>query len=101
MDQGDRDLGSAGIVLLDDTVFKGKGVARMAIACGKNSVCYVVNRDNLGGYMLGTGGGDAIIQSFTPPSNSPPPLTNLTLCTNADCPLRWRCGVYQRRVISS
>jgi hypothetical protein len=68
MDAGDRDLGSAGIVLLDDTVFKGTGVARMAIACGKNSVCYVVNRDNLGGYQLGIGGSDAVLQSFTPPS---------------------------------
>ena len=68
MDEGDRDLGSGGIVLPDSTVFNGTGVARMAIACGKNSQCYVVNRDNLGGYKLGPAGGDAIIQTITPPS---------------------------------
>lgn len=56
MDQGDRDLGSGGIVLPDENTFSGTGVARMAIACGKNSKCYVVNRDNLGGYKLGPGG---------------------------------------------
>lgn len=38
------------------------------ITCGKNAKCYVTNADNLGGYKLGTGGSDAIIQTITPPS---------------------------------
>lgn len=69
MDQGDRDLGSGGICLPDPATFKGKGVARMAITCGKNGQCYVVNRDDLGGYKLGPSGGDSIIQTLTPPGN--------------------------------
>lgn len=68
MDQGDRDLGSGGICLPDPKTFSGTGVERMAITCGKNAKCYVVNRDNLGGYKLGPSGGDLVIQTLTPPS---------------------------------
>jgi hypothetical protein len=68
MDQVDIDLGSGGVVLPDETVFTGTGISGIAIGCGKNSVCFVVNRDNLGGYKMGPGGSDAIIQSFSPPS---------------------------------
>lgn len=70
MDQVDVDLGAGGLVLPDPNTFNGTGVSRMAIACGKNAVCYVVNRDNLGGYKLGPAGGDAVIQEFTPPSEA-------------------------------
>ncbi len=68
MDLGDRDLGSGGICLPDPQTFSGTGVTRMAITCGKNGLCYIVNRDNLGGYKLGPSGGDAVIQTLTPPS---------------------------------
>jgi hypothetical protein len=68
MDQVDVDLGSGGLVLPDTSVFNGKGVSGIAIACGKNSVCFVVNRDNLGGYKMGSAAGDAVIQAFSPPS---------------------------------
>jgi hypothetical protein len=68
MDAGDRDLGSGGVILPDPTVFSGGGVARIAIACGKNSQCYIVNADNLGGYKMGTSGGDAVLQTLSPPS---------------------------------
>ncbi|KAE9379342.1 WSC-domain-containing protein [Stipitochalara longipes BDJ] len=71
MDQVDIDLGSGGLVLPDESVFRGPGISGIAIACGKNSVCFVVNRDNLGGYKMGSGGGDAIIQAFSPPSGEP------------------------------
>lgn len=36
MDAGDRDLGSAGVALLDATVFRGTGVSKMAVSVGKN-----------------------------------------------------------------
>ena len=68
MDQVDTDLGSGGLLLPDESVFSGTGVNGIAIACGKASVCFVVNRDNLGGYKMGTAAGDAVIQEFSPPS---------------------------------
>jgi hypothetical protein len=36
MDAGDRDLGSAGVMLLDPTTFSGAGISRMAVTIGKN-----------------------------------------------------------------
>jgi len=36
MDAGDRDLGSAGVMLLDPNTFKGTGISRMAVTIGKN-----------------------------------------------------------------
>lgn len=54
--------GSGGICLLDPTVFNGTGVSRIGITAGKNGKVYVVNADNLGGYRLGTGQQDGVIQ---------------------------------------
>jgi hypothetical protein len=67
MDAGDRDLGSGGVILPDPGTFSGGGVARMAITVGKNGVGYVMNADNLGGYKLGSGGTDAVIQTLSMP----------------------------------
>jgi hypothetical protein len=67
MDQGDRDLGAGGVQLPDPSVFSGGGVSRMAVACGKNGIAYIMNADNLGGYKLGPGGSDAIIQTINMP----------------------------------
>ena len=36
MDAGDRDLGSAGVMLLDPKTFSGTGISRMAVTIGKN-----------------------------------------------------------------
>jgi WSC domain len=71
MDAADRDLGSGGVMLPDPGTFSGGGVARLIVGCGKNGNCYITNADNLGGYKLGSAGGDAIIQTITPPSGSP------------------------------
>jgi len=65
MDGGDRDFGSGGIALLDPTVFKGTNVNRMAVTAGKNGKIYILNADNLGGYMQGPGNTDRVIQSIT------------------------------------
>jgi hypothetical protein len=64
MDEGDRDLGAGGVSLPNSTTFSGGGVARMAIAVGKNGIAYIMNADNLGGYKLATGGTDNIIQTI-------------------------------------
>ena len=69
MDAGDRDLGSGGTALLDPSVFKGtNGVSRLAITIGKNGKAYVMNADNLGGFKLGPGGTDNIIQTIISPN---------------------------------
>lgn len=36
----------------------------MAVTAGKNGKIYILNADNLGGYRLGTGGSDGIIQTI-------------------------------------
>ena len=67
MDQGDRDLGASSVQLPDPTVFSEGGISRIAIACGKNGIAYIMNADNLGGYKPGPGGSDAIVQTITMP----------------------------------
>ena len=64
MDGGDQDFGSGGVALLDPGTFKGTGVSRMAITCGKNGKIYVLNANNLGGYKMGSGQTDDIIQTI-------------------------------------
>lgn len=65
MDAADRDLGSSGVCLLDGSVFKGKGVSRIAITIGKNGKVYIMDADALGGFKQGLGGTDGIIQTIT------------------------------------
>ena len=65
LDGGDLDFGSGGVSLLDGSVFSGGGVSKLAIAAGKSGKTYVLNADNLGGYKLGNGGSDGIIQTIT------------------------------------
>jgi hypothetical protein len=69
MDAGDRDLGAGGVILPDPKTFNGGGIQRLAIAVGKNGIAYVMNADNLGGYKLGVGGTDGIIQTIPMPGN--------------------------------
>ncbi|KAG4032100.1 hypothetical protein MFRU_007g00140 [Monilinia fructicola] len=64
MDAGDQDFGSGGIVLLEPTVFKGTGVNKMAVTAGKNGKIYILNANNLGGYKLGPGQTDNILQTI-------------------------------------
>ncbi|KUI55535.1 Putative fungistatic metabolite [Cytospora mali] len=67
MDGADRDVGSGGVALLP---FSGGGVDTVAVACGKNGQCFVMNADNLGGYKNGANQGDNILQTITPPSGA-------------------------------
>ncbi|MCJ1242521.1 hypothetical protein MMC14_010529, partial [Varicellaria rhodocarpa] len=64
LDGGDEDFGSGGIALLDPTVFKGTGVSKIAVTAGKNGKIYILNANNLGGYKLGPGQTDGIIQTI-------------------------------------
>jgi len=50
---GDLDFGSAGVALLDGSVFYGTGVNRIAVAGGKDGKVYIMNADNLGGFAGG------------------------------------------------
>ncbi|KAL9019269.1 MAG: hypothetical protein Q9185_003443 [Variospora sp. 1 TL-2023] len=69
MDAADRDLGSGGVALLDPSVFKGtNGVRRMAITIGKNGKAYIMNADNLGGFKMGPGATDNILQTIICPN---------------------------------
>jgi iron transport multicopper oxidase len=65
MDAADRDIGASGVALLDPTVFKGTGVARIAVTIGKNGKAYILNADGLGGFKQGPGGTDGVLQTIT------------------------------------
>ncbi|KAL8699219.1 MAG: hypothetical protein Q9201_006129 [Fulgogasparrea decipioides] len=64
LDGGDQDFGSGGIALLDSGTFKGTGVTKIAVTSGKNGKIYILNANNLGGYKLGPGQTDGIIQTI-------------------------------------
>ncbi|KAL9602500.1 MAG: hypothetical protein Q9219_001794 [cf. Caloplaca sp. 3 TL-2023] len=64
MDGGDQDFGSGGVALLDPGTFKGVGVSRIAVTSGKNGKIYILNANNLGGYKLGPGQTDGIVQTI-------------------------------------
>ncbi|KAJ9145434.1 WSC domain-containing protein [Pleurostoma richardsiae] len=61
----DKDFGSSGVTLLDPNPFSGGGVSRLAVAAGKNGKVYVMDADNLGGFKMGSGGGDGVLQTIT------------------------------------
>ena len=45
-------------------MFKGTGVSKIAVTAGKNGKIYILNANNLGGYKLGPGQTDGIIQTI-------------------------------------
>lgn len=65
MDAADQDFGSGGIVLLDPATFSGGGIEKMAVTAGKNGKIYILNANDLGGYKLGPGQTDGILQTIT------------------------------------
>ncbi|PVH87180.1 WSC-domain-containing protein [Cadophora sp. DSE1049] len=64
MDGNDQDFGAGGLVLLDPATFSGGSIDKMAVTAGKNGKIYIVNANNLGGYKLGAGQTDGIIQTI-------------------------------------
>lgn len=64
MDAADQDFGSGGIVLLDPSTFSGGPISKMAVTAGKNGKVYILDANNLGGYKLGTGQTDGVLQTI-------------------------------------
>ena len=62
LDEFDTDFGSGGVVGLPDQYFGTPSVPHLAIAVGKEGYVYLLNRDDLGGYDEGPGGGDNVVQ---------------------------------------
>lgn len=58
LNQVDADLGSGGVVLLPD---QATGLPHLLIQAGKQGLVYVINRDNMGQFTVGT---DNIVQEF-------------------------------------
>ncbi len=57
LNSGDKDFSSSGVTLLDPVTFSGAGAGtnRVAVAGSKVGTIYVLDADNLGGYMNGPG----------------------------------------------
>ncbi|KAF8421833.1 WSC domain-containing protein [Tirmania nivea] len=70
LDAADKDFGSGGLALLDPVTFNGVNGQRLGATVGKNGKMYIANLDNLGGYRLGPGGGDKIVQTINTPGGS-------------------------------
>lgn len=66
LDQYDADFGSGGVVGLPDQYFGTSSVPHLGLAVGKQGYVYLLNRDDLGGYEQGAGGGDAVVQRLGP-----------------------------------
>ncbi|KAK0104489.1 hypothetical protein ONS95_004777 [Cadophora gregata] len=64
MDGNDQDFGAGGLVLLDPSTFSGGSIDKIAVTAGKNGKIYILNSNNLGGYKLGAGQTDGIIQTI-------------------------------------
>ncbi|KAH8155190.1 uncharacterized protein LAJ45_00199 [Morchella importuna] len=63
LDGADKDLGTSGIALLDQNVFKTPTVARIGCITGKSGKLYFLNLDDLGGYQMGPNKKDAVLQT--------------------------------------
>jgi hypothetical protein len=55
LNSGDKDFSSSGVTLLDPVTVSGGGTNRVAVAGSKVGTIYVLDVDNLGGYMNGPG----------------------------------------------
>ena len=66
LDKSDADFGSGGIVGLPDQYFGTPSTPHLAVIVGKEGYVYLLNRDHLGGYDQGTGGGDDVVQRLGP-----------------------------------
>lgn len=66
LDANDADFGSGGVVGLPDAYFGTPALPHLAVAVGKEGYVYLLNRDHLGGYDQGSGGGDDVVQRLGP-----------------------------------
>lgn len=61
LDAADLDFGSGAVVALPDDPFGTTSHPHLALAAGKEGVMYLLDRDHLGGFKQGIGGGDAAV----------------------------------------
>lgn len=66
LDQYDSDFGSGALVGLPDAYFGTPAIPHLAVTVGKQGYVYLLNRDHLGGYDQGPGGGDDVVQRTGP-----------------------------------
>jgi PQQ-like domain/Protein of unknown function (DUF1573) len=66
LDKGDADFASGGVTGLNDNYFGTPAVPHLAVAVGKDGYVYLLNRDELGGFQQGSGGGDKVTQRIGP-----------------------------------
>ena len=65
-DKNDLDFGSGGPVGLPDSFGAGTSHPHLLVAQGKQGLVYLLDRNNLGGYQQGTGGGDKVVSVAGP-----------------------------------
>lgn len=66
LDENDADFASGGVTGLPDEYFGTPALPHLAVAVGKAGYVYLLNRDDLGGYRQGSGGGDEVVQRLGP-----------------------------------
>ena len=62
----DADFGSGGVTGLPSPWFGTESIPHLAVADGKDGYVYLLNRDDLGGYGMGPGGGDDVVERIGP-----------------------------------
>ncbi len=66
LDTWDADFASGGITGLNGEYFGTPSIPHLAVAVGKDGYVYLLNRDELGGFKQGSGGGDKVVQRIGP-----------------------------------
>jgi hypothetical protein len=66
LDEKDLDFASSGITALNDNYFGTLTYPHLAVAAGKEGYVYLLNRESLGGFQQGSGGGDKVLQRIGP-----------------------------------
>lgn len=68
LDAMDKDLGTSGFVLLDPGTFGTDSVKRIGCVAGKTGKLYFLNLEDLGGYQMGPGRRDKVLQTVQMPA---------------------------------
>jgi Abnormal spindle-like microcephaly-assoc'd, ASPM-SPD-2-Hydin/PQQ-like domain len=66
LDTWDADFASGGVTGLPDEYFGTQSIPALAVAVGKDGYVYLLNRNELGGFQQGSGGGDDVVQRIGP-----------------------------------
>ena len=66
LDEDDEDLGSGGPIALPSEYFGTKAIPHLLVQVGKDGRIFLLDADNMGGYLQGAGGGDAVLQTVGP-----------------------------------